>query len=69
MASLTPGSLLSGGKYVVVKELNRGGSAVVMEAVQTITGRHVALKASTCCAVGLCVAAPRQGWQGIALLQ
>lgn len=44
MASLTPGSLLGGGKYVIVRELNRGGSAVVMEAVQTTTGRHVALK-------------------------
>lgn len=69
MASLTPGSLLSGGKYVVVKELNRGGSAVVMEAVQTLTGRRVALKASTCCGVGLRVAAPRQGWRGVSLLQ
>lgn len=46
MASLAAGTLLNGGKYVVVKELNRGGSAVVMEAVQTTTGRRVALKAS-----------------------
>lgn len=46
MVHLAPGTLLNGGKYVLVKELNRGGSAVVMEAVQALTGRRVALKAS-----------------------
>ena len=46
MASLPPGTVLHG-RYVVAREINRGGSAVVYEAADTATGAHVALKVMT----------------------
>lgn len=43
MASLAPGTVL-GGRYEVVRELNRGGTAVVYAATDSASGRAVALK-------------------------
>lgn len=43
MASLAPGTVL-GGRYEVVRELNRGGTAVVYAATDRASGRAVALK-------------------------
>lgn len=42
--SLEPGSLLGKGRYRVVKEINRGGTAVVYEGVDLIQQTRVALK-------------------------
>ena len=45
MASLPPGTQLGQGRYTVVRELNRGGTAVVYEGLQAGSGHSVALKA------------------------
>ena len=44
MASLPPGTPIGGGRYTVVRELNRGGTAVVYEGLDAATGATVALK-------------------------
>jgi hypothetical protein len=44
MASLPPGTPIGGGRYTVVRELNRGGTAVVYEGLDAATGAMVALK-------------------------
>lgn len=44
MASLPPGTQLGQGRYTVVRELNRGGTAVVYEGLQAGSGHSVALK-------------------------
>ena len=46
MASLAPGTLL-GGRYEIVKELNRGGTAIVYAATDVASGRAVAAKVIT----------------------
>lgn len=46
MASLPPGTLL-GGRYELVKEINRGGTAIVYSATDSASGRLVALKVIT----------------------
>ncbi|KFM22740.1 CBL-interacting protein kinase 11 [Auxenochlorella protothecoides] len=47
MATLAPGTLLGNGRYRVVKEVNRGGTAVVYECETLPSGEHVALKVMT----------------------
>ena len=44
MSSLPPGTLLGSGRYRVIKEVNRGGTAVVYECETLPSGEHVALK-------------------------
>lgn len=44
MPGLLAGSVLCGGRYVVVREINRGGAAVVYEAVDRELHNNVALK-------------------------
>ena len=44
MARLPPGTPIGGGRYTVVRELNRGGTAVVYEGLDAATGAMVALK-------------------------
>lgn len=44
MASLPPGTVLGSGRYRVLKEVNRGGTAVVYECETIPSGEHVALK-------------------------
>ncbi|RMZ52200.1 hypothetical protein APUTEX25_001590 [Auxenochlorella protothecoides] len=47
MATLAPGTLLGNGRYRVLKEVNRGGTAVVYECETLPSGEHVALKVMT----------------------
>lgn len=44
MASLRPGTLLGQGRYSIVREINRGGTAVVYEGIDSRIGQAVALK-------------------------
>ena len=39
-----PGTRLSGGRYRVICEINRGGTAIVYAAIDATLGRQVALK-------------------------
>lgn len=55
MATLPAGTLLGNGRYRVLKEVNRGGTAVVYECETIPTGEHVACKVrrgGRLCAVG-----------------
>lgn len=45
MASLPPGTSMGQGRYTIVRELNRGGTAVVYAAIDAHSGLDVALKA------------------------
>lgn len=43
-AEYAPGTRLNGGRYRVLYEINRGGTAIVYAAVDTSVGKQVALK-------------------------